>query len=194
MTAISGPDVTQFRVHSPQADGVTLCLFDRDAERHVPMARDGDDWAVAVPGNLAGATYGFRASGTWSPEHKLWFDATKLLADPGAIEFDRPFVFDPALAQHGTDTAALMPRAIVPGVMPEVPHRPPVFKTGGLIYEVHVRSFTWLHPDIPAEQRGTIAALAHPAIIAHLQKLRVAAVELMPVVAGSMNAIWARSA
>ena len=31
--------------------------------------------------------------------------------------------------------------------------------------------------------RGTIAALAHPAIIAHLQKLQVGAVELMPIVA-----------
>ena len=39
------------------------------------------------------------------------------------------------------------------------------------------------HPDIPPEQRGTIRALAHPAIIAHLQKLRVAAIELMPTVA-----------
>ncbi|WP_428333545.1 glycogen debranching protein GlgX [Novosphingobium sp.] len=183
MSAIAGPEATQFRVHSPQADGVTVCLFTGDTERHVPMVRDGDDWAVTVPGNLAGETYGFRASGIWAPDQKLWFDPTKLLADPGAVEFDRPFVFDAALAQHGIDTAALMPRAIVPGPIAEVPQAPPVFTVGGLIYEIHVRSFTWLHPDIPPEQRGTIGALAHPAIIAHLQKLRVAAVELMPVVA-----------
>jgi glycogen operon protein len=36
---------------------------------------------------------------------------------------------------------------------------------------------------VPASQRGTIAALAHPAIIAHFRKLRVGAVELMPIVA-----------
>ncbi|HEX4272899.1 MAG TPA: hypothetical protein VHZ32_16025, partial [Rhizomicrobium sp.] len=32
-------------------------------------------------------------------------------------------------------------------------------------------------------QRGTIAALAHPAIVAHFQKLKVSAIELMPIVA-----------
>ncbi|MCE3544026.1 glycogen debranching enzyme, partial [Escherichia coli] len=53
----------------------------------------------------------------------------------------------------------------------------------GLIYEVNVRGFTMLHPDVPAAQRGTIAALAHPAIVAHLRSLRVAAIELMPIVA-----------
>ena len=39
------------------------------------------------------------------------------------------------------------------------------------------------HPDVPPQLRGTIAALAHPAIIAHLTKLKVDAVELMPVTA-----------
>ena len=34
-------------------------------------------------------------------------------------------------------------------------------------------------PDL----RGPIAALAHPAVIAHFKKLRVSAVELMPIVA-----------
>jgi glycogen operon protein len=40
-----------------------------------------------------------------------------------------------------------------------------------------------LHPDVPERQRGTVAALAHPAIIAHLKKLHVSAVELMPITA-----------
>ncbi|MFK5057944.1 glycogen debranching enzyme, partial [Klebsiella pneumoniae] len=52
-----------------------------------------------------------------------------------------------------------------------------------LVYEVNVRAFTMLHPDVPPGQRGTVAALAHPAVIAHLRRLRVAAVELMPIVA-----------
>ena len=29
------------------------------------------------------------------------------------------------------------------------------------------------HPDIPEALRGTVAALAHPAVIEHLQKLGV---------------------
>jgi len=40
-----------------------------------------------------------------------------------------------------------------------------------------------LHPDVPEELRGTVAALAHPAIIAHLTRLHVSAIELMPIVA-----------
>ena len=52
---------------------------------------------------------------------------------------------------------------------------------GGLVYEVPVKAFSKLHPDIPEPLRGTLAAIAHPASIAHFKKLGVAAVELMPV-------------
>ncbi len=50
-----------------------------------------------------------------------------------------------------------------------------------IIYEVHVRGFTKLHPEVPEELRGTYAGLAHPAAIAHLKNLGVTAVELLPV-------------
>ena len=50
-----------------------------------------------------------------------------------------------------------------------------------IIYEAHVRGLTLCHPEVPAAQRGTYAGLAHPAVIAHLQRLGVTAVELMPV-------------
>jgi glycogen operon protein len=50
-----------------------------------------------------------------------------------------------------------------------------------IFYEVHVKGFTKLHPDVPEDLRGTYAGLAHPAAIAHLQRLGVTAVELLPV-------------
>jgi len=50
-----------------------------------------------------------------------------------------------------------------------------------VIYEAHVRGLTLRHPDVPAHQRGTYAGLAQPAVIAHLQRIGVTAVELMPV-------------
>ena len=50
-----------------------------------------------------------------------------------------------------------------------------------VIYEAHVKGLTQLHPDVPEDQRGSYAALAHPAIIEHLQHLGVTAIELMPV-------------
>ena len=52
-----------------------------------------------------------------------------------------------------------------------------------MIYELNVRGFSMHHPAVPPEQRGTVAALAHPAVVDHLRKLGVAAVELMPITA-----------
>ena len=76
-----------------------------------------------------------------------------------------------------------MPKAVVTALPP--PRRPaaPLFRPGGLIYEVAVRPFTMLHPEVPVGLRGTVAALAHPAVVEHLVRLGVDAVELMPMTA-----------
>jgi glycogen operon protein len=50
-----------------------------------------------------------------------------------------------------------------------------------VIYEAHVKGLTQLHPEVPEEHRGTYAGLAHPAVIEHLQKIGITAIELMPV-------------
>lgn len=76
-----------------------------------------------------------------------------------------------------------MPKAVVTALPPARVPAPPVFRPGGLIYEVPVRPFTLLHPNVPAAIRGTVAALAHPAIVDHLTRLGVGAVELMPIAA-----------
>jgi glycogen debranching enzyme len=173
------PERTTFVVRSPQASAVALCLDD------VPLAmtREGDLWLAHFPRDCTGARYGFHADGDWAPDRGLWFDPAKLLVDPYATELDRRFVQHPSLAQFGVDTAPIVPRAIVTGPLPEVPPEPPKFDRAGLVYEVNVRGFTMLHPDIPDQLRGTVGALAHPAIVAHLKKLHVSAVELMPVIA-----------
>lgn len=174
---------THFAVRAPRAAALWLCLFDGEKERRIAMVRAGECWRTDLPGDHAGALYGYRADGEWAPERGLWFDPAKLLVDPYAQELDRRFVQHPRLAIHGADTAAIVPRAIVPGEHPPVPSAPPRFARGDLIYEVNVRGLTMLHPDVPPALRGTVAALAHPAIVAHLQKLGVGAVELMPVTA-----------
>ncbi|MDE2596508.1 MAG: glycogen debranching protein GlgX [Sphingomonadales bacterium] len=175
--------LTHFAVRAPRARALSLCLFDGDAERRLPMQRQGEDWVLDVPQNLAGTPYGYRAEGDWAPGEGKWFDPTKLLVDPYAVELDRRFVQHPSLSEYGTDTAAIVPRALVPGPLPEVPPAPPLPVRGGLVYELNVRGFTMLHPDVPEAQRGTVAALAHPAVLAHLKQLHVSAVELMPIVA-----------
>ncbi len=50
-----------------------------------------------------------------------------------------------------------------------------------VIYEAHLRGLTMLRSDIRPPERGTFAALAHPAIIDHLKRIGVTAIELMPV-------------
>jgi glycogen debranching enzyme len=172
-----------FAVRAPKAAAVTLCLFDGEAERSVPMQRDGDNWIVDVAGLKGGTGYGYRAHGDWAPEQGHWFDPAKLLVDPYATAIDRPFCYDARLSQRGADTGSIVPRTLLEEPLPDVAHLPPVFTPGGLIYEINVRGFTMLHPLVPPAQQGTVGALAHPAIIAHLKKLRVSAVELMPIVA-----------
>lgn len=174
---------TQFDVRAPLADAVDLCLFDGEVERRVAMKRAGEKWTATEPGDLDGTLYGYRAHGEWAPERGLWFDPAKLLVDPRAVELDRPFTQDPRLARYGVETGSIVPRAVLRTNLPDRPLVPPRFVRGGLIYELNVRGFTMRHPDVPEHQRGTVAALAHPAVLAHFSKLHVSAVELMPIVA-----------
>ncbi len=173
------PGGTRFAVHST-AERVELCLFDGADERRFAMTRDGDVWTATVSGPAS--LYGYRAHGEYDPARNLWFDPAKLLVDPYALELDRPFIQSPRLAAYGDDTADIVPRARVVTPLTDTP-APPLFRPGGLIYELNVRGFTMRHPAIPPEQRGTLAALAHPAVLDHLRKLGVAAVELMPITA-----------
>lgn len=180
---------TRFAVWSGAAEQIWLCLFDADgAETRLPMARGPEGvHSLEAPGIGPGARYGLRADGPYAPEAGLWFDPAKLLVDPAARRLDRAFTYDPRLGaprDPAVDTAPLMPKALVPATTRAMKPKSPLFRPGGLVYEVCVRSFTMLHPEVPETQRGTIAALAHPAVLAHLKRLGVGAVELMPITAG----------
>ncbi len=177
------PDGAHFAIHSRDAERLWLCLFEGDTETRHEMTREGDLHHTNVAGVKEGQCYGYRAEGLYAPDEQLFFDPTKLLVDPYATVLDRPFMWDARLAAYGEDTAKLVPKAVITAPLPPLPHAPPRFTEGGLIYELNVRGFTMLHPDMPSALRGTIAALAHPSIIAHLQKIGVSAIELMPIVA-----------
>lgn len=184
--AFAAEDGTHFTLWSAHAETVDVVLFD-DADRVLMTRRldaDQGGWHHGfVEAVRPGARYGYRVGGSFDPAAGHWFDPSKLLVDPYAIEIDRPYRHDPRLAERGVDTAALMPKAIVT-TLPDPPFpAPPRFAPGGLIYELSVRGFSMLHPDVPEARRGTISALAHPAVIGHLTKIGVTAVELMPIVA-----------
>ncbi|MCC0033463.1 MAG: glycogen debranching protein GlgX [Brucellaceae bacterium] len=182
-------DGTRFSVFAPDATALTLCLFD-GADREdvrIPMERTPDGiWTAVVPGIGAGQRYGYRAGGPFDPGMGFWFDPAKLLVDPFATRIGHPFRHDPALAAlrgEGPDTAALVPKAVVEARMEASLPPPRLFRDGGLIYEVNARGLTMLHPDIAESDRGTLRALAHPAMVAHFKALGIDAVELMPIAA-----------
>ncbi len=190
---------TDFAVWSGAAERIELCLFrpldgDRakiaasDDAVHRQQMQRGDDgiFRLSVDGVGPGTRYGYRADGRYDPKNGYWFDPSKLLVDPYAVAIDWPYRYRATMAAprwQRTDTAPMMPKALVAALPEPVRQSPPLFRPGGLIYELNVRAFTMLHPDIPEGLRGTVAALAHPAVIAHLKKIGVSAVELMPLTA-----------
>lgn len=134
-----------------------------------------------IQGLKAGTRYGFRVEGPWAPELGLRYDPSKLLVDPYAWALDGPFIYHTDLTVRGTDTAARVPKSIIQAPLsdlPQLPKHKPEF-----IYELAVKAFTKLHPEVPEAKRGTIAALAEPAIIEHLKNIGVDTVELMPMTA-----------
>lgn len=180
------PTGVDFAIWSSSAEKIELCLFDAESgdqtARHAMLRGADNIHRVSIDGVTTGQRYGYRAYGPYDPDKGLWFDPSKLLVDPYAKELDRPFLADHDLATYETDTANLVPRAVVTqDVDAEI--SAPLLPSGGFVYEIAVKPFTILHPDIPEEIRGTVAALAHPAIIAHLQQIGVDAIELMPVTA-----------
>ncbi|WP_275785114.1 glycogen debranching protein GlgX [Pararhizobium gei] len=177
---------TTFVIWSSSASGIELCLFDETGDqevRRLPMQRGEDGvHSLMIADVPIGTRYGYRAWGDYDPDRGLWFDPSKLLVDPYARELDRPFRYDPRLSAFGDDTADLVPKAIVTDEV-KAGLAAPLYRTGGLIYEIAVRPFTMLHPDVPDALRGTVGALAHPSVLAHLKRIGVAAVELMPITA-----------
>ncbi|MDP5228034.1 MULTISPECIES: glycogen debranching protein GlgX [Arthrobacter] len=185
---------TNFALFSERAEGVELCLLDEDGtEQRIPLTEvDGYVWHAYLPSVKPGQKYGYRVSGPYDPAHGDRFNPAKLLLDPyakavaGEIDWD-PAVFcydhaDPA-SRNDQDSAPHMMLGVVVNPFfdwagdraPGTPYH------ASLIYEAHVRGLTMLHPEVPDEQRGSYAGVAHPAVIKHLQELGVTAIELMPV-------------
>ncbi|WP_292835066.1 glycogen debranching protein GlgX [Microbacterium sp.] len=185
---------TNFALFSEAAERVELCLFgDRGAETRVEL-RDVDAyvWHAYLPTVQPGQRYGYRVYGPADPGRGQRFNPHKLLLDPyakaveGEIEWGQSvfgYTFGDPDSINTDDSARQMMKAIVinPFFDWTGDRQPKTPYAESLIYEAHVRGLTQLHPDIPEEIRGTYSAIAHPAIIEHLKKLGVTAIELMPV-------------
>jgi isoamylase len=187
---------TNFALWAPAAESVDVCLFDDTGqERRVELDEvTYHVWHGLVPRVGPGQRYGFRVDGPFDPARGARWNPSKLLADPYARAFDGEFVADDAVFgyppgrddshQDHRDSAPFVPKSVVVhDTFPwgEDHHRPHVAWADTVIYELHVRGFTMRCPGLPDDLRGTYAGLAHPAAIEHLQRLKITAVELMPV-------------
>lgn len=200
---------TRFAVESQAAEQVWLCLFGRSfggEEQRVPMeALGGGRWQATVEHAGPGTLYGYRVEGPYDPARGLLCHPGRLLFDPYARDYrpaaegnpGAPVAWDSSLfpvgprsrspaapSEAGFDTAPLVPLARIPTAPPFDwgEHRHPAVPwRETVIYELHVKGMTALHPLVPAELRGTFLGLAQAPVLDHLRRLGVTAVELMPI-------------
>ncbi|MFE7119935.1 glycogen debranching protein GlgX [Streptomyces sp. NPDC057654] len=185
---------TNFAVFSETAERIELCLLHDDGSETAVELRETDAFVrhAYLPGVMPGQRYGFRVHGPYEPEHGHRCNSAKLLLDPyaravgGQVDWGEAvygYHFERPEKRNDMDSAPHMMSSVV--VNPyfdwgdDRPPRTDYHRT--VIYEAHVKGLTMLHPELPRELRGTYAALAHPAVIDHLTKLGVTALELMPV-------------
>jgi glycogen operon protein len=186
-----------FALYSEHAEAVELCLFDDagGAEQRIRLTEQTDlVWHCYLPDVRPGQRYGYRVHGPYDPAGGHRFNAAKLLIDPYAKRVDGAVSWDDSLFGYrigsddadepdDRDSAPFVPKSVV------VNH---AFVWGGdtqlntpldqtLIYEVHVKGFTQLHPEVPEDLRGTYAGLGSAAAIGYLTDLGITAVELLPV-------------
>ncbi len=184
---VSGANVAVFSAH---AEAIELCLFDandRDTSRIPLPARTGDVFHGHVEGLKEGQRYGLRAFGPDAPQEGHRFNGAKLLIDPYAFVLDRALPLHPSQFAFGEtasqDSAPFVAKAVMTRPQPATPTRPRHAWRDTTIYELHVKGFTAAQPDVPAPLRGTFAGLAHEAAIAHLKRLGVTTIELLPCAA-----------
>ncbi|WP_449407598.1 glycogen debranching protein GlgX [Microbacterium maritypicum] len=185
---------TNFALFSEGAEKVELCLFDDDGqEERIPLDEvDAFVWHAFLPTVHPGQLYGYRVHGPHDPAQGQRFNANKLVLDPyakavsGRLDWGQSlfgYDFGEPDSRNDDDSAEAMVKGVVINPffewagdrLPKTPY------AQSIIYEAHVKGLTEQHPEIPEDLRGTYAGIAHPAVIDHLTRLGVTAIELMPV-------------
>ena len=188
---------TNFAVFSEGATRVDVCLYDaqgRQTDCITLRERTAFVWHGFINGIKPGQLYNFRVDGPWAPEQGFRFNYNKSLVDPyakaisGNVDWKEPiFPYDVAsgdpLKMDTQDSAAGVPKSVViddpfdwgDDCKPETP------LPDSVIYETHVKGFSYRNPAVPEELRGTYAGLGHEASIAYFKDLGITAVELMPI-------------
>jgi isoamylase len=190
---------TNFALFSENAERVELCLFEEDGhETRVPLTeRTAFNWHCYLPGIGPGQRYGYRVHGSYDPLAGRRFNPYKLLIDPYAKAIEGPIAWEHAnvlpyvpspdpdadLELDDEDDAEAIPKCVVVDERFDwEDDRPPATPwPDTVIYEVHVKGFTQLHPGVRDDLRGTYAGLASEEALEYFRRLGVTAVELLPI-------------
>jgi len=165
----------RFSVVSRFATRVWLCLF-RNVDDHEPAwefeydpkrHRTGDVWSIFVRGLAQGVYYKYRMDGPYEPREGHYFDSRVYLLDPCAKSFAGK-VHDGTIKSVTVLDAADRPY----DTRPRIPINELV------IYEVHVRGFTW-DPSSGVGHPGTYRGLIEK--LPYLKELGINAIELLPI-------------
>jgi glycogen operon protein len=188
-----------FALFSANALKVELCLFDNQGRREIeriPLPERTDHvWHGYLNDVVPGQLYGYRVHGPYEPEHGLRFNPHKLLIDPYAKQLAGRLMWSDAhfgyragsaradLSFDRRDNARGMPKAMLVDTAFTwiAERRPTIAWQDTIIYEAHVKGLTQQRDDVPPHWRGTYRGLTAPAVIDHLKRLGVTAIELLPI-------------
>lgn len=189
-----------FALFSANATKVELCLFNesgsKEISRHEILENTNSVWSIYLEGIKTGQVYGYRVYGPYLPHEGHRFNPNKLLIDPYGKKLIGKLIWhkaifgydidsvDKDLSFSDLDSAPYVPKSVVvddnsfdwSGVSrPNVPFEETV------IYELHTRGFTKLHPKVPDYARGKFEGLKFPVITKYLKWLGITAIELLPI-------------
>ena len=201
-----------FSIYSENATSVSLCLFsskrgERETHRIELTEKTENVWHIYLEGLKAGQLYGYRIDGPYAPEEGHYFNANKLLLDPYAREIHGVVggendalgydytsdADDRFMLMSDVDSGQVAPKSVVIDSTEfdwedDKAPRTPMHKS--VVYEMHVKGFTFQHPTIDEAIRGSYAALGTPEAIDYFRKLGITSVELLPVHQFSNESYW----
>jgi glycogen operon protein len=161
---------TSFKVFAPHAKKVELCLFNNDKEQRLEMIPDNGNWSIVLDGDKTGQVYAYHV------------DSKRTMLDPYGKDLSSTVIWD----YEKYKVNDLIAKSVVADPAEfdwQGVKKPHVLEKDSITYEVHVKGFSKLNQAVPKEIRGTYAGFADEASIAHLKKLGVTSVQLLPVFA-----------
>jgi len=190
---------TNFALFSANATKVEVCIFDDDGGKElqrIALPEYTDQiWHGYLPDVPPGTPYGFRVHGPYEPQAGHRFNPNKLLLDPYAQAHLGHLTWHPALFGYQAesnddltfderDSAPYTPKCSV--VDEEFDwtgarDRQRVPWDDTILYELHVRGYTILHPCVPPQLRGSYEGLGSREVVQYIKSLGVTSVELMPI-------------